>query len=85
MRVNTCSYDAEGQLTSFVSGGATVTMQYNALGQRVYRSTSSGSVSYFRDAGGASMMASVLAFAGMNSQFPKTGGHRPPLQRRMPG
>ena len=50
--VNTYSYDAEGQLTSFVSGGATVTMQYNALAQRVYRSTSTSNVSYFRDVAG---------------------------------
>ncbi len=47
----TYGWDAEGRLTS-VSGGATVTMQYNALGQRVYRTASSGSVSYFRDPAG---------------------------------
>ncbi len=49
---NTYTWDAEGHLKSFVSGGATVTMQYNALGQRVYRTASSGSVSYFRDPAG---------------------------------
>ncbi|MBZ5563526.1 MAG: hypothetical protein LAP13_14035 [Acidobacteriia bacterium] len=47
---NTYAWDAEGHVKSFVSGGATVTnTSYNALGWRVYRSTSSGSVSYFRD------------------------------------